>query len=42
MRVANRWWLSLVHSIGLELDAITGVVIEGTLLTGGVGFIPEH
>jgi galactofuranose transport system permease protein len=26
--------------VGLELDAIASVVIGGTLLTGGVGFIP--
>jgi len=26
--------------VGLELDAIAGVVIGGTLLTGGVGFVP--
>ena len=26
--------------VGLELDAIAAVVIGGTLLTGGVGFIP--
>ena len=27
------------HAIGLELDAIAAVVIGGTLLTGGVGFV---
>jgi simple sugar transport system permease protein len=26
--------------VGLELDAIASVVIGGTLLTGGVGFVP--
>jgi simple sugar transport system permease protein len=26
--------------VGLELDAIAAVVIGGTLLTGGVGYIP--
>jgi simple sugar transport system permease protein len=26
--------------VGLELDAIAAVVIGGTLLTGGVGFVP--
>src|ERR1700736_554813 len=29
-----------VSFLGLELDAIASVVIGGTLLTGGVGFIP--
>jgi ribose/xylose/arabinose/galactoside ABC-type transport system permease subunit len=28
-----------LHAIGLELDAIAAVVIGGTLLSGGVGFI---
>jgi simple sugar transport system permease protein len=27
------------HAIGLELDAIAGVVVGGTLMTGGVGFV---
>jgi galactofuranose transport system permease protein len=28
-----------LHAVGLELDAIAAVVIGGTLLTGGVGYI---
>jgi len=28
-----------LHAIGLELDAIAAVVIGGTLLTGGVGYV---
>lgn len=28
-----------LHAVGLELDAIAAVVIGGTLLTGGVGFV---
>ncbi|MFX3632212.1 MAG: galactofuranose ABC transporter, permease protein YjfF [Candidatus Pristimantibacillus sp.] len=28
-----------LHALGLELDAIAAVVIGGTLLTGGVGFV---
>ncbi|MFC5468569.1 galactofuranose ABC transporter, permease protein YjfF [Cohnella suwonensis] len=28
-----------LHAVGTELDAIAGVVIGGTLLTGGVGYI---
>ena len=28
-----------LHAMGLELDAIAAVVIGGTLLTGGVGYI---
>jgi simple sugar transport system permease protein len=28
-----------LHAIGLELDAIAAVVIGGTLLTGGVGYL---
>ncbi|NLI91945.1 MAG: hypothetical protein GX434_06950 [Peptococcaceae bacterium] len=28
-----------LHALGLELDAIAGVVIGGTLMTGGVGFV---
>jgi len=27
------------HAIGLELDAIAGTVVGGTLMTGGVGFV---
>lgn len=29
-----------LHAVGLELDAIAAVVIGGTLLRGGVGFVP--
>jgi len=29
-----------LHGIGMEMDAIASSVIGGTLLTGGVGFIP--
>ncbi len=28
-----------LHAVGLELDAIAAVVIGGTLLTGGVGYV---
>ena len=28
-----------LHAIGMELDAIAAVVIGGTLLTGGVGYV---
>jgi simple sugar transport system permease protein len=28
-----------LHAVGLELDAIAAVVIGGTLLTGGVGYL---
>jgi simple sugar transport system permease protein len=28
-----------LHAVGMELDAIAAVVIGGTLLTGGVGFV---
>lgn len=28
-----------LHALGLELDAIAGAVIGGTLMTGGVGFV---
>ena len=28
-----------MHAMGIELDAIAAVVIGGTLLTGGVGYI---
>jgi ribose/xylose/arabinose/galactoside ABC-type transport system permease subunit len=28
-----------LHALGMELDAIAAVVIGGTLLTGGVGFV---
>jgi ribose/xylose/arabinose/galactoside ABC-type transport system permease subunit len=28
-----------LHALGLEMDAIAGVVIGGTLMTGGVGFV---
>jgi simple sugar transport system permease protein len=28
-----------LHALGLELDAIAAVVIGGTLLTGGVGYV---
>lgn len=28
-----------LHAMGLELDAIAAVVIGGTLLTGGVGYV---
>ena len=28
-----------LHAVGLELDAIAAVVIGGTLLSGGVGFV---
>lgn len=28
-----------LHAVGMELDAIAAVVVGGTLLTGGVGFI---
>lgn len=28
-----------LHAVGLELDAIAAVVIGGTLLTGGTGFV---
>jgi simple sugar transport system permease protein len=28
-----------LHAVGLELDAIAAVVIGGTLLTGGVGYM---
>ena len=28
-----------LHAVGMELDAIAAVVIGGTLLTGGVGYI---
>jgi simple sugar transport system permease protein len=27
------------HALGLELDAIAGAVVGGTLMTGGVGFV---
>ena len=29
-----------LHGLGMEMDAIASSVIGGTLLTGGVGFIP--
>lgn len=29
-----------LHGLGMEMDAIASTVIGGTLLTGGVGFIP--
>ena len=29
----------LVHSNGMELDAIAGVVVGGTLFAGGVGSV---
>ena len=29
-----------LHGMGMEMDAIASTVIGGTLLTGGVGFIP--
>ena len=28
-----------LHAVGLELDAIAAVVIGGTLLAGGVGYV---
>ena len=28
-----------LHAVGMELDAIAAVVIGGTLLSGGVGFV---
>ena len=28
-----------LHAVGLELDAIAAVVIGGTLLTGGIGYV---
>ena len=28
-----------LHAVGMELDAIAAVVIGGTLLTGGVGYV---
>ena len=28
-----------LHAVGMELDAIAAVVIGGTLLTGGSGFV---
>jgi ribose/xylose/arabinose/galactoside ABC-type transport system permease subunit len=28
-----------LHAVGLELDAIAAVVIGGTLLSGGVGYL---
>jgi galactofuranose transport system permease protein len=28
-----------LHAVGLELDAIAAVVIGGTLLSGGVGYV---
>ena len=28
-----------LHAMGLELDAIAAVIIGGTLLTGGVGYV---
>jgi simple sugar transport system permease protein len=28
-----------LHAIGMELDAIAAVVIGGTLLSGGVGYV---
>ena len=28
-----------LHAVGMELDAIAAVVIGGTLLTGGFGFV---
>jgi Ribose/xylose/arabinose/galactoside ABC-type transport systems, permease components len=37
-------WIMLsgytLHGLGMEMDAIASSVIGGTLLTGGVGFIP--
>ena len=31
-----------LHAVGLELDAIAAVVIGGTLLAGGVGYVAGH
>jgi simple sugar transport system permease protein len=28
-----------LHAVGMELDAIAGVVVGGTLLAGGVGYV---
>jgi simple sugar transport system permease protein len=28
-----------LHAVGMELDAIAAVVVGGTLLTGGVGYV---